>query len=161
MFRTIFPSYLMSSLEYVYTGKELMYLWGHFLSLVWQEPEALSFNLVWSVDISIPHFLLSSHNDYNKYMVGQIGKPKSLPAVKKNELIRICFSKWIPQSMHVEYSGGRGGNFSGLIENIQLTPGQYWLEECGSTYMWIFIFSKSAYCNTTQTIGNYRTEGQL
>ena len=39
-----------------------------------------------------------------------------------------------------------GENFSGLIGNIQLTLKQYWLEEYGSTYMWIF-FSKSAYYN--------------
>ena len=35
-----------------------------------------------------------------------------------------------------------GENFSGLIGNIQLTLKQYWLEEYGSTYMWIFFFKK-------------------
>lgn len=46
-----------------------------------------------------------------------------------------------------------GENFSGLIGNIQLTLKQYWLEEYGSTYMWIFFFPKGKYYSTTQSRG--------
>ena len=92
-------------------------------------------------------------------MVGQIGKPKSLPAVKRNELTGIHFSKWVHRACVLNNLwGGKSQrlNRKCTVDSWIILAGRVWV------HLYVdFFFSKSGYYNTTQTIGNYRTEGQL